>query len=479
MADRSLRAHVASTGALLAGLLLSACSFAPAYAPPQLAAPLPAAYKETGPWTPAAPADTAPRGAWWVLFGDPTLNDLEGRIDKANPDLAAALARYDQARALLSQARASFLPEADYDGHFTRNRQSDQKQLPGSPTYVSDNVVGGQITYELDLWGRVRNTVKAERASSQASAEDLAATRLSLQAQLASAYLSLRAMDADAAVLADAIAAYEKALTLTEARYRDGAATEIDVDRARSQLETAHSQQASTLSSRALFEHAIASLIGQPASTFSLAANPGAFPAPPSTPVSAASELLQRRPDVAAAERRAFAANARIGVAKAAFFPTIGLDAGGGFDTSHGNLLSAGASYWTLGPSIFLPIFDAGRRQSVARQAQAEFDEASANYKSVVLSAFQQVEDSLAQCNRLATASDAEAKAADAAARAQDIALKQYRDGATTYLDVVTAQTAALDAKRLLVGLNSQRLQASVSLVRALGGGWQAGSSGA
>jgi NodT family efflux transporter outer membrane factor (OMF) lipoprotein len=463
--------------ALLTGLLLSACSFAPAYAPPQLPEPLPAAYKETGPWTPAAPADAAPRGAWWALFGDATLNDLEGRIDQANPDLAAALARYDQARALLSQARAGFLPDVDYDGHFTRNRQSDQKKLPGSPTFVSDNVVGGEITYELDLWGRVRNTVKAERAASRASAEDLAATRLSLQAQLASAYLSLRAMDADAAVLADAIAAYEKALGLTEARYRDGAATEIDVDRARSQLETARSQQASTLSSRALFEHAIASLIGRPASTFSLAANPQAFPAPPPVPVTAASDLVQRRPDVAAAERRAFAANARIGVAKAAFFPSIGLDAGGGFDTTHGNLLSAGASYWTLGPSIVLPLFDAGRRQGVARQSQAEFDEASANYKAVVLSAFQQVEDSLAQCNRLATASDAEAKAADAAARAQDIALKQYRDGATTYLDVVTAQTAALDAKRLLVGLNSQRLQASVGLIRALGGGWTPGTS--
>jgi outer membrane protein, multidrug efflux system len=478
MGDQRQRARTASGAIVLAGLLLSACSFAPPYAPPALSTSLPAAYKETGPWTPAAPADAAPRGAWWTAFGDPTLSDLEGRIEKANPNLAAALARYDQSRALVSQARASLLPEADYDGNFTHNRQSSETKVAGSPNYFSDNVVGGEITYEYDLWGRVRNTVKAQSGLSQASAADLAGVRLSLQAQLASAYLSLRAMDADAAVLADAIDAYQRAFDLTSARYRDGATTEIDVDRARSQLETARSQQASTLASRALFEHAIASLIGEPASSFSLAPDAKAFPAAPPIPVTAASDLLQRRPDVAAAERRTFAANAQIGVARAAFFPTISLDASGGFNTTHGNLLSAGASYWTLGPQIFLPIFDAGRRRAQDRQAWAEFDEAAANYKSVVLTAFQQVEDNLALCNRLAVASDAETRAADAAVRAQDIALRQYRDGATTYLDVVTAQTAALDAERLVVGLNGQRLQASVDLIRALGGGWTAVQSG-
>jgi len=289
----------------------------------------------------------------------------------------------------------------------------------------------------------------------------------------------LRGADADAAVLTDAIAAFQRALQLTEAIYRDGATTEIDVDRARAQLETARSQLASTETSRALFEHAIAALVGQPASSFSLAVDPAAFPSPPAIPVTAAAELLQRRPDVAAAERRAYAANAQIGVARAAFFPTIGLDASGGFETTHGSLLSAAASYWTLGPQIFLPLFDAGRRRAVDKQAWAEFDQASANYKSVVLSAFQQVEDGLVRNNRLAAAADAEIKAADAAVRAETIAERQYRDGATTYLDVVTAQTAALDAKRLVVGLNSQRLQASVDLVRALGGGWTAPSTGA
>jgi multidrug efflux system outer membrane protein len=471
------RHRTATAGALLATLLLSACSLAPAYSPPQLAAPLPAAFKETGAWTPAAPADAASHGAWWTVFGDATLNDLEGRIDKDNPSLAAALARYDQARTLVSQARAALLPEVDYDGDFVRNKQSSETRTPGTADYYNENLVGGGITYEFDLWGRVRNTVKVQKGQAQASAADLAATRLSLQAQLASAYLSLRDMDADAAVLAEAVDAYQHALDLTSARYRDGATTEIDVDRARTQLETARSQQASTLASRALYEHAIASLIGQPASSFSVPADAAAFPAAPAIPVTAASELLQRRPDVAAAERRTFAANAQIGVARAAFFPTIGLDAVGGFATTHGNLLAAGASYWTLGPSIFLPIFDAGKRRAQDKQAWAEFDEASANYKAVILTAFQQVEDGLAQCNRLATASEAEVRAADAAVRAQDIAQKQYKDGATTYLDVITAQTAALDAKRLVVGLNGQRLQASVALVRALGGGWTTAAS--
>ncbi len=471
MVDRPLRTAGALT---LAGLLLSACSFAPEYATPRLAAPLPLEFKELGPWTPAAPSDAATRGPWWSVFGDATLNDLETRIETGNPDLAAALARYDQARALVSQARASQLPEVDFEGHATRNRQSDQKKLPGAPTYFNDNLVGGEISYEFDLWGRVRNTVKAERGLAQASAADLASVRLSLQAQLASAYLSMRALDADSRVLADATKAYQRALDLTQARYKDGVATGIDVGRARTQFETAKSLEASTLGSRALYEHAIASLVGQPASTFSLAADEHAFPTPPSVPVTAASGLLQRRPDVAAAERRAFAANAQIGVARAAFFPTISLDAGGGFDTGGGNLLATGASYWTLGPAAFLPLFDGGRRRAVERQAKAEFEQASDNYKSVVLTAFQQVEDNLALCNRLAMAAQAEADAADAAAHTEVLATRQYRDGATTYLDVVTAQTAALDAKRSLISLNSQRLQASVALIRALGGGWSA-----
>jgi multidrug efflux system outer membrane protein len=474
MADRTVRTAL-STG--LAALCLSACSFAPAYSPPQLAAPLPTAYKEMGPWTPAKPADDAPRGAWWSIFGDAMLDGLEARIETANPTLAAALARYDEARALLGQARSSLLPEVDLSGHGVRKRQSDQAKTAASPTYLNDRVIGGDITYEFDFWGRVRNTVAAQKGLAQASAADLASARLSLQAQLAQAYLSLRGLDADAKVLSDATAAYQRAFDLTNARFRDGAATGVDVSRARAQLESAKSLESSSLADRALYEHAIASLVGEPASTFSLATNDQAFPSPPVVPVTAASELLQRRPDVAAAERRAYAANARIGVARAAFFPTISLDALGGFETVAGNPFASGASYWTLGPAAVLPLFDAGRRHAVEAQAKAEFDEASANYKAVVLSAFQQVEDNLALCNQLAAAAESESAASEAAAHTESIALKQYKDGATTYLDVVTAQTAALDARRSLIELQSRRLQATVALIKALGGGWRVEAS--
>jgi NodT family efflux transporter outer membrane factor (OMF) lipoprotein len=473
MVDRLLRiGALAGAGALL----LSACSFAPAYSPPKLAASLPTSFKETGPWTPAAPADGAPRGAWWTIFGDGTLNDLEGRIETGNPDLAAALARYDQARALLGQARASLFPAVNFDGYSDRVRQSDVKPLRGTaPAYYTDNVLGGEIAYEFDFWGRIRNTVKAQKGLAQASAADLAAARLSLQAQLAQAYLSMRALDAEARVLADATATYQRALDLTQKRFDDGVATGLDVGRARTQLETARTQETTTLASRALYEHAVASLIGQPASTFSLAVDEQAFPAPPAVPVTAASDLLQRRPDVAAAERRAYAANARIGVARAAFFPTISLNALGGFEAANGlNIAASGASFWTLGPEAILPLFDAGRRHAVERQARAEFDETSATYRSTVLTAFQQVEDNLALCNRLAEAAQSEAAAAEAADKTEVIATKQYRDGATTYLDVVTAQTAALDARRAMINLNAQRLQAAVALIRALGGGWTA-----
>ncbi|MEI9891754.1 MAG: TolC family protein [Caulobacteraceae bacterium] len=338
MADRRRWALAAAS----AGLLLSACSFAPDYAPAQAFDGPAGGLQGNGPLDARRPGRHPRRAAHGGrCSADATLDDLEGRIEKANPDLAAALARYDQARALVSQARAAFLPEADYDGHFTRNRQSDQKKVPGSPTYVTDNLVGGEVTYEFDLWGRVRNTVKAQRGLSQASAADLAATRLSLQAQLASAYLSLRAMDAGRRRAGRRHRPpYQRALDLTQARYRDGASTEIDVDRARSQLEATR------------FPAGLDAVVAGPVRArhrqprrpagFDLlpARRRPAFPAPPAVPVTAASDLVQRRrrtsssagPTWPAAERRAFAANARIGVAKAAFFPTIGLDAAGGFD---------------------------------------------------------------------------------------------------------------------------------------------------
>ncbi|HLZ82242.1 MAG TPA: efflux transporter outer membrane subunit [Caulobacteraceae bacterium] len=457
--------------ALALAVALAGCSLAPPYAPLTLATP--PAFKEMGPWTPASPDDSAPRGDWWTVYGDRTLDSLEQEIETSNPDLALALARYDEARALAAQARAAQFPQVTASGSATTNRQSDSRPLRrGGASNYDDNIVGAAASYELDLWGRVRNLVREGKAQAQASAADAASVRLSLEAQLADAYLGLRGLDAQDKVLADAVVAYTKALALTRDLHDGGAVAGLDVGRAETQLETARAMRIDVAAQRALLEHEIAALVGQPASTFSLPVRPD-MPAPPATPVAAPSLLLQRRPDIAAAERRAAAANAGVGVARAAFYPSITLGAAGGFENAGGaNLLQLASSWWTLGPNVTLPIFDGGRRRAVLRQSRDQFDEASDSYRSTVLAAFQQVEDNLALCNRLADEARAEGAAVDAARRTEDLAITQYQMGAVTYLDVVTAQTADLDAQRSALMIATRRLQASVDLLRALGGGW-------
>jgi NodT family efflux transporter outer membrane factor (OMF) lipoprotein len=453
--------------------LLAGCSLAPAYAPPKLAV-VPVAYRDTGPWTPAHPADSAPRGDWWAIYGDATLNSLENRIAAANPDLAAALARHDEALAAVAQARAALVPEIDAADRNTRNRQSQDRPLRvGGPNYYDDNFLGGSISYEFDLWGRVRNLVAAGKAEAQASAADVASVKLSLEAQLADAYLDLRGEDAQIKLLDDTTKAYARALQLTLAQHAGGSVSGLPVDRAQTQLQTARAQQADAITTRALYEHEIASLVGEPASSFTIAPLPR-LPDPPHIPVGVPSQMLQRRPDIGAAERRAAAANARIGVARAAYYPSLTLDASGGFETagSIGNLLSGGNSLWTLGPGLALTLFDGGKRAAEIRAARDAFDAASAQYRATVLSAFQQVEDNLALCNGLADEADEQAAAVDAARRTEALALVQYQLGAATYLDVVTAQTADLDAQRTALVVATRRLQASVDLIRALGGGW-------
>ena len=468
-----MRASFAGAAGMVA-IALAGCSMAPPYSPPQITTPV--AYKEGGPWTPASPADAQPRGQWWSVYGDATLGALEARAESGNPDLAQALARYDQARALVAQARAAQLPELDAAGHASDNRQSEARPLRvGGPNNYADNMLGGSISYELDLWGRVRNLVAAGKAEAQASKADVASVRLSLQAELADDYLGLRGLDAQARLLAQATAAYQRALGLTQDRHDGGVVSGLDVDQARTQLETARAQQSDVDAQRALMEHAIATLVGEPASTFSLPVD-AALPAPPRIPVATPSLLLQRRPDIAAAERRAAEANAQIGVARAAFYPSITLDASGGFETAGGaNLLSAGNSLWTLGPAAALTLFDGGRRKAKVAEARALFDQAGDAYRSTVLAAFQQVEDELALCNKLAEEATRQAAAVEAARQTEDLSLTRYQQGATTYLDVVTAQTAALNAERSDIQLAARRLQASVDLVRALGGGWSIG----
>jgi NodT family efflux transporter outer membrane factor (OMF) lipoprotein len=455
----------------LLALALAGCSLAPAYTPP--ATPIAPVFKEQGPWTPAQPADAQPRGRWWAMFADPVLDDLEARAETANPTLAAAVAAYDQARALAAQARAGLVPELDGGALANRQARSDKAPLRvGGPDAYSTQQVGASLAYEIDLWGRLRNLARGAGERAQASEADLRSARLSLQAELADDYLTLRGLDAQVRLLDATVAAYERALSLTQTLHNGGAATGLDVARAETQLSSARAQRTEVGAQRALIEHAIAALVGESASRFTLAASDKALPTP-AVAVSAPSVLLQRRPDIAAAERRAAAANADIGVARAALFPALTLNGTAGWqDAGAGQLLSAPNTFWLLGGQLAGAIFDGGRRAAGVRASKAAFEQAGANYRAVVLAAFRDVEDQMALANRLAVeAQDADA-AVTAARRTEELADVRYRRGVATYLDVVTAQTAALTAEQTAIQLQTRRLQAAVNLTRALGGAW-------
>ncbi len=452
---------------LLVGL--TGCSMAPDYRPP--ATPVPRDFKELEGWTAATPMDQAPRGQWWEAFGDPVLNDLEARAEQASPTLAAALARYDQAKASAGIERADLFPQVNAGGDANRQRLSGNRfGGNGTAPVYDDFSVGATLDYELDLWGRIRNSVKAARADAQASEADLASARLSLQAAVADAYARLRGLDAEAELLRQTVDAFGKAYRLTTTRHDGGIASGIDVNRAKTVLDNAQAQISAVANERAATEHEIAALVGAIASDFSIPVRVQPLRAP-ELPVGAPSQLLQRRPDIAAAERRIFAANARIGVARAAFFPTLTLGLSGGYQASHGELFSKPSSFWGLGPaSAVLALFDGGRRRAGVRMSRAEYEEMTAGYRETVLGAFRQVEDALAANRHLADQAVSQRGAATAAGRTSELALTRYRDGASDYLEVVTAQTDALEAQRALLAVQTQRMRASVALVKALGG---------
>jgi NodT family efflux transporter outer membrane factor (OMF) lipoprotein len=448
-------------GVLCIGLgLIEGCSVGPKYTKP--IAETPPTYKEMGNWKPAEPSDDARKGKWWEIFQDPQLNELEEKLIVSNQTLRAAQDQFLEARAQLRISRSAQFPLVTAGSSITQQRQSLNRALARSTTPVnySDFLVSGDLSYEADVWGRVRHIVESSRAQAQASAADLETVRLSLHAELALDYFTLRGLDAQKQLFDSNVDAFQKALDLTENRFNGGLASKEDVELAATQLEQTRAQDMDLMSARDQFEHAIAVLIGQPASTFTLSAAP--MPAvPPPTPPGLPSELLERRPDIAAAERQVASANAQVGVARAAYFPLITLGLTGGFE-------SGAFTSWLAGPS---GLWSLGGR-AISDQAKAAYDVTVANYQQTVLSSFQQVEDSLSDLRVL----EEEAKTQDAAVAAANRSLEQstnrYKGGLDTYLTVITAQSAALANERTAVSLLTRRMTSSVLLIKALGGGW-------
>jgi NodT family efflux transporter outer membrane factor (OMF) lipoprotein len=457
------------------GLTLAACSFAPTYQVPETAAP-PPAYKEVGDWKQAQPADAQPRGPWWTVFNDAQLNALEDKVSSANQDIRAAVARLEQARAQARVARADLFPTVTAGPTLTRSRTSvnGPHYARGAEPTGNDFLLQADLSYEIDVWGRVRNAVSSAKANAQASAADLATLDLSSHAELATDYFSLRSADAQQVLLDQTVADYTKALELEQNLYNGGAAALGDLEQARAQLETARTQAADIRLQRAQLEHAIAVLIGEPASGFHL--DPMPLPldlAPPGVDMGLPSALLERRPDVAAAERRVAAANAEIGVARAAYFPVFSLSATAGYDSTHAsNWIEAPSNIWSLGPSAVLTLFDAGRHAAQSAQAHAAYDEMIAGYRGSVLNAYREVEDNIAALRQLEQESVSEAAAVDATRKALEQAQYRYKGGIVTYLEVVTTENAALQAQLSAANIQARRLNASVLLVKALGGGW-------
>ncbi len=456
----------------LAAVTLAACSLAPDYQVPQTP-PVPA-YKETGDWQPSQPADDSARGPWWKMFKDPQLDALEDKVAEANQNLKIAAAQYEEARNAAEAARADLFPSVTGTPSATRQRVSGNTIPRPSVRYYNDFSLGANLSYEIDLWGRVRNEVSAAASEAEASKADLASVDLSLHAELASDYFALRGDDAMQAVLDKTVAADEKALKLTQDRLKGGIATQADIDQAETQLENAKTQASDTRLQRAQMEHAIAVLIGQAPAAFSLPAMPLGDVPPPVADPGLPSTLLERRPDIAAAERRVVEANAEIGVARAAYFPTFSLTGMFGFESAQpGNWFTAPSQFWALGPSAIMTLFDAGKIGALSDEAHAAYDESAATYRQTVLTAYQEVEDNLAALHHLSDESKSGKNAAKAAERSLAQEIDLYRGGAATYIDVAVTQTSALQADLAEIGIRVRRMTASVELVKALGGGWK------
>ncbi len=451
-------------------LALGGCAVGPDYQRPTM--PVPSAYGETGPWKTATPGHIDPEGRWWTAYGDPVLDRLIDQANEANQNIALAAAQYRQARAAADAARSAFWPVAGVGASAQRARSlsnSGVSSLGNTHSVVLD------VSWEPDLWGAVRRSVEAGNATAQASAAQLAAARLSIQAEVAQDYLQLRVTDRQKALYASTLDAYEKALRLARSQYNAGVALRSDVALAEATLNTTRAQAIDLESQRRQLQHAIAILTGRAPADFTLPEAPDWKPVLPRTPVGLPSELLERRPDIATAEREAAAANANIGVARAAYFPSLVLSATGGYTSSNlGTWFNTPGRIWSLGAALAQTLFDGGLRAAHNAQAVAAYDASVAQYKQTVLGGFQEVEDNLTALRVLADESQAQDLAVTASRLSEQLALSQYRAGTVTYLNVVTAQNLTLSNERGAVQLLGRQLVASVALIKATGGGWSA-----
>jgi NodT family efflux transporter outer membrane factor (OMF) lipoprotein len=470
---------------LLAPLIfaLAGCMVGPKYVRPST--PTPTAYKEQPPtsyqgaeqWQPASPADQAGRGKWWEIFGDPELNGLEEQIATSNQSLKVEEGRFREARAAIRFNRASQFPTISTSPSASYVKATDYPpDFPSKVAEVStgDFVLSFDLSYELDLWGRVRRAVAAAREEAQATAGDYETAKLSLEAELAIDYFELRSADAQKQLLDDTVTAYTDNVQLTMHRFKGGVAPRADVAQAQTQLDTTRVQDTDVTVQRTQLEHAIAVLIGKPPAEFSLAAAP-LKTQPPIIPTGLPSELLQRRPDIAAAERRMAEANQQIGIARAAYFPTVTLDGTAGFEGTHGtNWFTWPAGFWALGPSAAQTLFDAGRRRATSESARANYDAAVATYRQTSLTAFQEVEDNLAALRILENETQQQDQAIASSKDSLHLFTNRYKGGVDTYLQVITAETVELANERNAIDILRRRMDASVLLVKALGGGWDA-----
>jgi NodT family efflux transporter outer membrane factor (OMF) lipoprotein len=456
-------------------LSLAACAVGPKYKAPAM--PAPPAYKEIGNWKTVQPSDQNLGGNWWEIFQDSQLNALEQQIDVSNQNLKAAVAKYQEARASLRYARADYYPTVSTTPSATRERYSGNR--PGSVVRgatFNDFVLPVDVSYQVNAWGRVSKNVESYREQAQASAADLAVVNLTMHADLAIDYFAARTLDAEEKLLQNTVAQYEQALELNEERYQGGLASEVEVEQARTILETTRAQLVDVGVARAQYEHAAAVLVGKPPADFSLP--PLALTTPPAPiPVGVPSELLERRPDIAASERRVASANAQVGLAKAAYYPLVNIVASGGLESGTiTTLLQGPSALWSVGASAAATIFDGGRRHAQNDEAKAAYDSSVASYRQTVLSAFQQVEDNLAALRVLEDEAGVQATAVQSAQRSLDLSNTRYEGGVTSYLEVITAQNAALSDEVTAVNILGRRMASAVLLIEALGGGWDRSS---